>query len=131
MLLLLLNYAVLRALYQIDVYLISTLVNKSLYYYISLVPSMTLIEVFLTQNNTLENISNHSVTLLDSFINVVQSDVLARKRFIMDCIFAQVSVSVLLATNSLRHRVEYKVNLVCWFFLLSFTLMDKVAHPRH
>jgi len=113
MLLLLLNYDVLRALYQIDVYLISTLVNKSLYYYISLVPSMTLIEVFLTQNNTLENISNHSVTLLDSFINVVQSDVLARKRFIMDCIFAQVSVSVLLATNSLRHRVEYKVNLAC------------------
>ena len=33
MLLLLLNYVVLRALLKIDVYLISTLVNKSLYYY--------------------------------------------------------------------------------------------------
>jgi len=32
MLLLLLNYVVLRALWKIDVYLISTLVNKSLYY---------------------------------------------------------------------------------------------------
>jgi len=30
--LLLLNYVVLRALWQIDVYLISNLVNKSLYY---------------------------------------------------------------------------------------------------
>jgi len=34
MLLLLLNYVVLRALWKIDVYLISTLVNKSLYYYV-------------------------------------------------------------------------------------------------
>ena len=33
MLLLLLNYVVLRALWKIDVYLKSTLVNKSLYYY--------------------------------------------------------------------------------------------------
>jgi len=33
MLLLLLNYVVLRALWTIDVHLISTLVNKSLYYY--------------------------------------------------------------------------------------------------
>ena len=33
MLLLLLNYAVLRALWKIDVYLTSTLVNKSIYYY--------------------------------------------------------------------------------------------------
>jgi len=33
MLLLLLNYVVLRALWKTDVYLISTLVNKSLYYY--------------------------------------------------------------------------------------------------
>jgi len=33
MLLLLLNYVVLRALWEIDVYLISTLVNKSLHYY--------------------------------------------------------------------------------------------------
>ena len=33
MLLLLLNYVVLRALWKIDVYLISTLVDKSLYYY--------------------------------------------------------------------------------------------------
>jgi len=33
MLLLLLNYVVLRALWQIDVHLISTLVNKSIYYY--------------------------------------------------------------------------------------------------
>ena len=33
MLLLLLNYVVLRALWKIDVYLISALVNKSLYYY--------------------------------------------------------------------------------------------------
>jgi len=33
MLLLLLNYFVLRALWMIDVHLISTLVNKSLYYY--------------------------------------------------------------------------------------------------
>jgi len=33
MLLLLLIYIVLRALWKIDVYLISTLVNKSLYYY--------------------------------------------------------------------------------------------------
>jgi len=33
MLLLLLIYVVLRALWKIDVYLISTLVNKSLYYY--------------------------------------------------------------------------------------------------
>jgi len=33
MLLLLLNYVVLRALWKLDVYLISTLVNKSLYYY--------------------------------------------------------------------------------------------------
>ena len=33
MLLLLLNYVVLRALWKIDVHLISTLVNKSLYYY--------------------------------------------------------------------------------------------------
>jgi len=33
MLLLLLNYVVLRALWEIDIYLISTLVNKSLYYY--------------------------------------------------------------------------------------------------
>ena len=32
MLLLLLNYVVLRALWKIDVHLISTLVNKSLYY---------------------------------------------------------------------------------------------------
>jgi len=32
-LLLLLNYVVLRALWKIDVHLISTLVNKSLYYY--------------------------------------------------------------------------------------------------
>jgi len=32
-LLLLLNQVVLRALWKIDVYLISTLVNKSLYYY--------------------------------------------------------------------------------------------------
>jgi len=36
MLLLLLNYVVLRALWKIDVHLISTLVNKSLYYYYSL-----------------------------------------------------------------------------------------------
>jgi len=34
MLSLLLNYVVLRALWKIDVHLISTLVNKSLYYYI-------------------------------------------------------------------------------------------------
>jgi len=34
MLLLLLNYVVLRALLKIDVYLISTLVNKSLYYHL-------------------------------------------------------------------------------------------------
>jgi len=34
MLLLLLNHVVLRALLKIDVYLISTLVNKSLYYHI-------------------------------------------------------------------------------------------------
>jgi len=34
MLLLLLNYVVLRALWKIDVYLIRILVNKSLYYYI-------------------------------------------------------------------------------------------------
>jgi len=33
MLLLLLNYVVLRVIWKIDVYLISTLVNKSLYYY--------------------------------------------------------------------------------------------------
>ena len=33
MLLLSLNYVVLRALWKIDVHLISTLVNKSLYYY--------------------------------------------------------------------------------------------------
>ena len=33
MLLLLLNYVVLRALWKIDVHLISTLVNKSIYYY--------------------------------------------------------------------------------------------------
>ena len=33
MLLLLLSYVVLRALWKIDVHLISTLVNKSLYYY--------------------------------------------------------------------------------------------------
>jgi len=33
MLLLLLIYVVLRALWKIDIYLISTLVNKSLYYY--------------------------------------------------------------------------------------------------
>ena len=33
MLLLLLNYVVLRALWKIDVHLISTLVNKSLYYH--------------------------------------------------------------------------------------------------
>ena len=33
MLLLLLNYVVLRALWKIDVHLIITLVNKSLYYY--------------------------------------------------------------------------------------------------
>jgi len=33
MLLLLLNYVVFRALWKIDVHLISTLVNKSLYYY--------------------------------------------------------------------------------------------------
>ena len=33
MVLLLLNHVVLRALWKIDVYLISTLVNKSLYYY--------------------------------------------------------------------------------------------------
>jgi len=38
MLLLLLNYIVLRALWKIDVYLISTLVNKSLYYYYLLLP---------------------------------------------------------------------------------------------
>jgi len=36
MLLLLLNYVVLRALWKKDVHLISTLVNKSLYYYIIL-----------------------------------------------------------------------------------------------
>jgi len=34
MLLLLLNYVVLRALWKIDANLISTLVNKSLYYYL-------------------------------------------------------------------------------------------------
>ena len=34
MLLLLLNYVVLRALWKIDVHLISTLVNKSIYYYL-------------------------------------------------------------------------------------------------
>ena len=34
MLLLLLNYVALRALWKIDVHLISTLVNKSLYYYL-------------------------------------------------------------------------------------------------
>jgi len=33
MLLLLLNYVELRAIWKINVYLISTLVNKSLYYY--------------------------------------------------------------------------------------------------
>ena len=33
MLLLLLNYIVLKALWKIDVYLISTLVNESIYYY--------------------------------------------------------------------------------------------------
>jgi len=33
MLLLLLNYVVLRALWKTDVHLISTLVNKSIYYY--------------------------------------------------------------------------------------------------
>jgi len=38
MLLLLLNYVVLRALWKIDVNLISTLVNKSLYYYYNYVP---------------------------------------------------------------------------------------------
>ena len=37
MLLLLLIYGVLRALWKIDVYLISTLVNKSLYYYIIII----------------------------------------------------------------------------------------------
>jgi len=41
MLLLLLDYVVLRALWKIDVHLISTLVNKSLYYYL---PSWQTIE---------------------------------------------------------------------------------------
>jgi len=36
MLLLLLNYVVLMVLWKIDVHLISTLVNKSLYYYLRL-----------------------------------------------------------------------------------------------
>jgi len=36
MVLLLLNHVVLRALWKVDIYLISTLVNKSLYYYISI-----------------------------------------------------------------------------------------------
>jgi len=40
MLLLLLNYVVLRALWKIDVHLISTLVNKNLYY---------IIIIFITQ----------------------------------------------------------------------------------
>jgi len=37
MLLLLLNYVVLRALWKINVHLISTLVNKSFYYYMNMV----------------------------------------------------------------------------------------------
>ena len=44
MLLLLLNYVVLRALWKIDVNLISTLVNKSLYYNkISLITTLELL----------------------------------------------------------------------------------------
>ena len=42
MLLLLLNYVVLRALWKIDVHLISTLVNKSLYYYIIIIIIITI-----------------------------------------------------------------------------------------
>jgi len=53
MLLLLLNYVVLRALWKIDVYLISTLVNKRLYYLLSLL--MTLLIVY--------TIARHSETM--------------------------------------------------------------------
>jgi len=48
MLLLLLIYVVLRALWKIDVYLISTLVNKSLYYYYSFI-YMKIQDIYNTQ----------------------------------------------------------------------------------
>jgi len=45
---LLLNYVVLRALWKIDVYLISTLVNKSLYYYYYINKGLTIFVLVLT-----------------------------------------------------------------------------------
>jgi len=48
MLLLLLNYVVLRALWKIDVNLISTLVSKSLYYYYYCYHLRRLVEYTLT-----------------------------------------------------------------------------------
>jgi len=48
MLLLLLNYVVLRALWKIDVNLISTLVTKSLYYYYYYLYLLVYIDISLT-----------------------------------------------------------------------------------
>jgi len=54
MMVLVLNYVVLRALWKIDVYLISTLVNKSLYYYYmeSVTDLITCIPLSLTKVST-------------------------------------------------------------------------------
>ena len=47
MLLLLLNYVLLRALWKIDVHLISTLVNKSLYYYYYIIIIINIIIIII------------------------------------------------------------------------------------
>ena len=55
MLLLLLNYVVLRALWKIDLHLISTLVNKSVYYIIIIIIIIIIITANFVNRNTATN----------------------------------------------------------------------------
>jgi len=74
MLLLLLNYIVLRALWKIDVHLISTLVNKSLYYLsLTIMETMTnhLVWVVTSLHRTLMRLSTMiSLCQVSWFINI-------------------------------------------------------------
>jgi len=58
MLLLLLNYVVLRALWKIDVFLISTLVNKSLYYLLSLLMTLLIVYTIARHSETMRRVNN-------------------------------------------------------------------------
>ena len=91
MLLLLLNYVVLRALWDIDVYLISTLVKKSLCYYLF---SNYLIWKNLDAENRIHYFALiNLITLTKSFVNSVKEHNLVQVPWIVHVVvFGKTSI---------------------------------------